>query len=81
MNEDHFQRRRCRIFDAFDVCGQRAPETTIQQKNEINNINQRKSKDEENAEDERSENNCVDTRVKHDKYVICTKKYRRSQKI
>ena len=44
-------------------------------------MNQRKSKNEKNAKDERNENNCVDTRIKHDEYAVCTKKYRRNQKI
>ena len=38
-------------------------------------MNQENSKNKENAKDERSENNCVDTRIKHDKYVVCTKEY------
>ena len=81
LNEDCFQERKCRIFDVFDVYDQRASETMIQQKDEINNMNQEKLRNEKNAEDERSKNNCVDTQIKHDEYVVCTKKYRRSQKI
>ena len=44
-------------------------------------MNQKKSKNEENAENERSEDNCVNTRIKHDEYAVCTKEYRRNQKI
>ena len=44
-------------------------------------MNQKKLKNEESAEDERSEDNCVDTRIKHDEYVVYMKEYRRSQKI
>ena len=44
-------------------------------------MNQEKLRNKENAENERSENNCVDTRIKHDEYAVCTKKYRRNQKI
>ena len=51
---------------------------TIQQRNEINNMNQEKSKDEENIKDERNEDNCVNTRIKHDEYIICMKRYHRS---
>ena len=44
-------------------------------------MNQEKSKDEKNAEDEHNKNNCVDTRIKHDEYAVCTKENRRNQKI
>ena len=81
LSENYFQERRNRIFDVFDARDQRAFETTTQQKDEINNINQRKLKDEENAKNERNENSCVDTRIKHDEYAVCTKEYRQSQKI
>ena len=81
LSENCFQERRCRIFDVFETCDQRVFETTTQQKNEINNINQEKLKDEKNAENERSEDNCINTQIKHDEYVACTKEYYRSQKI
>ena len=81
LNEDCFQERKDRTSDVLDARGQRAPETATQQRNEINNMNQRRSRNEENAEDERSESNCVNTQIRHDEYVVCTKKYRRSQKI
>ena len=81
LNENCFQRCKCCIFNVFNACDQRALETTTQQKNKINNINQEKSRDEENAENERNKNNCVNTQVKHDKYVACTKEYHRNQKI
>ena len=41
-------------------------------------MNQKKLKKEKNTEDERSENNCVDTQIKHDEYIVCTKEYRRN---
>ena len=81
LNESCFQERRCRNFNVLDACDQRVFETTTQQRNEINNMNQKKSKNEKNAKDERNEDNCVDTQVKHNEYVVCTKEYRRSQKI
>ena len=81
MNENYFQKRKCYIFDVFDVYNQRVFKTTIQQKNEINNINQRKLKNKENAKNKCNEDNCVDTQIKHNEYVVCTKKYRRNQKI
>ena len=76
MSEKYFQKRRYRIFDAFDVCGQRALKTTIQQKDEINNMNQEKSKNEKNAKNKHNENNYVNTQVKHDEYVVYIKEYR-----
>ena len=81
LNEDCFQERKNRIFDVFDARGQRVFETTTQQKDEINNMNQRRSRDEESAENERNENSCADTQVRHDKYAACTKEYCRNQKI
>ena len=81
LNENCFQKRKCRIFGVFDACDQRVLKTTIQQKDEINNMNQKELKNEKNAEDERNESNCVKTRIKHNEYVVCTKEYRRSQKV
>ena len=59
LNENYFQKRKCCILDVFDVYDQRAFKTMIQQRNEINNMNQKKLKEEESVEDERSENNYV----------------------
>ena len=39
-------------------------------------MNQKKSRNKESAEDERNEDNCVDTQVRHDEYVVDMKKYR-----
>ena len=44
-------------------------------------MNQKKLKDEKNVKNKYSENNCVDTRIKHNEYVVCTKEYCRNQKI
>ena len=44
-------------------------------------MNQEKLKNEESAENECSENNYVNTRIKHNEYVVCTKEYRQNQKI
>ena len=44
-------------------------------------MNQEKLKNEENVKNECNENNCVDTRIKYNEYVIYTKEYRRNQKI
>ena len=44
-------------------------------------MNQERLKDEENAKNEYNKNNCVDTQIKHDEYIVCIKEYRRSQKI
>ena len=41
-------------------------------------MNQKKSRNEENAKNEHNKNNCVDTQVKHDEYAVCTKEYRRN---
>ena len=44
-------------------------------------MNQKKIKDETNAEDECSRNDCFNTQVKYRRHVDCTQKYRRNQKI
>ena len=44
-------------------------------------MNQEKSKNKKNAKDECNEDNCVDTRIKHNEYVVYMKEYRRNQKI
>ena len=44
-------------------------------------MNQEKSRNEKNAENKRSEDNCVDTQIKYNEYVVCTKEDHRNQKI
>ena len=44
-------------------------------------MNQKKIKNETNAKNECSKDDCFDTRIKHRKHADCTQKYRRSQKI
>ena len=69
-NEEHDRRKYLNKNDdqtvddcdlsAFFAQNQRFIETKIKQKNEINDMNQRKIKDKTNAEDERSENDRSD---------------------
>ena len=39
-------------------------------------MNQKKSRNEKNAKNEYNEDNCVDTRIKHDEHAVCMKEYR-----
>ena len=43
--------------------------------NKKKNINQKKLKIKEVAENKRSENDYINIKIKHNEYVVCTKEY------
>ena len=70
-----------RDFNVFFARDQRFFEIKIKQKNEINNLNKRKTRNKTNAKNEYDRNNCFDMWIEHREHVNRTQKYYKNQNI
>ena len=81
LSKDNNQTVDDRDLNVFFARNQCFFEMKIKQRDEIDNMNKKKTRNETNAEDECNKNDCFNTQIEHRKYIDCTQEYCKNQKI